>query len=328
MRRFCQWEFDGGRLAPDAAKQEAEMVLQPPVTHSPVRASSIEVVRSFVVKRGNASGPGGEVSFVIDYVTLGRLDDALRFIRSEGRAPNRPVRTREYSDVGRAKATPDNPHPRWKVGLYGLRQRVGLEATIRYVAGLRETASSPELRANADATVNALRRLAAGESDPTLTGVQKSAQGVVREYCTIDGNGGRLTDAGRKTLASLLVQPAASEPAGITVIKDFALSDAAIRSDRTALMMAEYRTIGSLDVRTGRFEPLPVGSLKERTDFTLVLTHAAGTSAWQISSPPPEESFITIDAAKRIVTRLRDTTSDATIRKNAARALSALEHQR
>jgi hypothetical protein len=35
MPRFCQWEFDGGRLAPDAARREAEMVLQPPVTHFP-----------------------------------------------------------------------------------------------------------------------------------------------------------------------------------------------------------------------------------------------------------------------------------------------------
>jgi hypothetical protein len=54
---------------------------------------------------------------------------------------------------------------------------------------------------------------------------------VVEEYCTIDGNGGRFTDAGRKTLASLLVRPTASEPGSVTVIQDFALSAAAVGSD-------------------------------------------------------------------------------------------------
>ena len=126
-------------------------------------------------------------------------------------------------------------------------------------------------------------------------------------------------------------------------MRDFAVSLASIADDNTAGVTAEYIDLLEMDSETASIEPdrLPPGGIKVRNDFTLILTNgppprasgdgvagdAGASPVWKIERPVPPPR-VTVDAAIRHVTELRDKTTDDRIRKNAVRALASLKLQK
>lgn len=176
--------------------------------------------------------------------------------------------------------------------------------------------------------------------------IQESPRETVQRFVKLDYDG-KLSDVPiGPDLTGLFVGPPISSsqqgPWTISVIKDYVLSDVAIHEDM-AEMYVEYLEWGQIDssarfdrhaeIRGGR--PFPV-----RMYLNLVFTdktwrlgptgsspiEAAGTSAWRIKRPDPVSPHMSVDAAIRYLTRLRDNTADRRIAANAGQTISALRH--
>jgi hypothetical protein len=126
-----------------------------------------------------------------------------------------------------------------------------------------------------------------------------------------------LTAEGWHEIAAFFVAPVSRRLTKVIVIKDFVVSQPAIKGNR-AEFYVEYITLGELDPATGRFSNSPV--MKVRSGFDL--THSPSTG-WQIVGTPPEP-HMTVDAANRYVKDMRDRTTDPSIKKNAEQSLTKL----
>jgi hypothetical protein len=292
-------------------------------------AEGITVVRTWVVKRDRLGTRDATV--VVDYEQFGIVDRALRFTRFEGRVPHAPVKFRRdctLSLAGPASWTVTNCRA-------DRRPHVGVDAAIRIVTAAGIATRDAAVKANASRTVNTLRRLAAGQPAQPDVAVTVTPYQVLFDYCTLDGNGAQLTAAGAKRVAAMFASGNAGEATPhrgkVIVVDGFALSNASIGPDGHAEMMAEHIDLVTLDPATGRVEQggIPPGGLKIRTDVTLVLTGGAGgiPPAWKITGTMPMPRM-TVDAAIRHVTTLRDTTTSNRIRQTASRGLASLKLQR
>jgi hypothetical protein len=159
--------------------------------------------------------------------------------------------------------------------------------------------------------------------------VPKTPTRVVEEFCRLDADGRQLTPDGWRTISSLFVEPGTPHHGKVTIVKDCAVSDARIADGDKADVYAEYLALAILNPETAALEQgsLPPGGVSVRNDFHLILTDANSPhAAWRITGPVPEP-HMTVDAAIRYVTALRDKTTDPRIRKNAERALVGLKKQ-
>ena len=324
VERFCRLDWEGGLLTP-AGAADAEPLLVSPYTWSPTQG--FRVVDSYAVR--------GRDQIAVDYQVWGEVESSLRFVRLEGLMANRPVMTQEYvgtvltprsqergpggpnavvkgSVTRRIVAVPPVPH-------------VSVDTALRHVTAMRERSSDPALRENATRTLAALRRLltpdAPGQGSP-----QKTAAAVVTDFRRMDAEGMQLTSDGWQAIAALFIRPGSAPLEKIAVLSKEGLSYASIADDNTAGVRAMSTYFGWVDVKSGRFEEEPTG-VKSIHDFSLVLTNPDSSPAWKIEGPMSAPS-VTVATAIRYVTRLRATTADAGVRKNAERTLAILERAR
>jgi len=159
-----------------------------------------------------------------------------------------------------------------------------------------------------------------------------SPRTVLERYCELDGDGKQLTADGWQEMAGFLLRPEPPNFKLIVVVKDFVVSDPIIEGDK-AKFYVEYLYLGELYPRLGYTDPHIIkdspetvrGPIKVRVQYTLVRN--VQESTWRIE----ESQFaphITVEAAVRYVTELKNKTADATVRRNAERTIASLAHQR
>ncbi len=212
---------------------------------------------------------------------------------------------------------------------------VGLDAGIRYVTAARETSSDPVIRGNADRdpedtdTTRGRRTFPAGVD--RVEGAAGRRGGVLHARC-----GWWTHDTGRHACALVAVRPA-----GLTLPGDDHGGEGLRGQPCLNRRRQHGRCHGGVhrfarDRETASIEPgrLPPGGIKVRNDFTLILTNvpspraagdgvagASGASPVSKIDGPVPPPHITVGAAIRYVTELRDKTTADRIRKNAGRAL-------
>jgi hypothetical protein len=135
------------------------------------------------------------------------------------------------------------------------------------------------------------------------------------------------------TLASMFVSNASPSPSPyrgqVSVVDGCSLTDASIAPDNKAYINSVHVELVRLDPETGRVvDGAARGGLKILIEHRLVLTGGDGKipPAWKIEGTmrPP---LMTLGAAVRYVTRLRDTTTSSRIRKIATQGLAWLKLQ-
>jgi hypothetical protein len=317
VRQYYELSFAGEQLSPEGQRKIDALFLTPPITHPPISDEPITVIKSFVVKRDLVKGSKASW-FTVNWLEFGSIDPSLRFVRREGSRPNTPVRGGETYDVERGR------DGQWKIGTGEFTIRVGVEAAIRYVSAARDRASDPAIKANADRTLSSLKQLSAGTASTAGT-TGKTPRAVVEEFCQLDGEGGQLTPEGWRAIAALFTQPGPPpHPGKVMIVLDCVTSNADIGDDGKAGVMTE--SIGELawlHPDTALLEGIePPGGVKVRRNFSLVQTNAG----WKIEGAVPDP-YVTVVAAIRYVTALRDKTTSERVRKNAERALAGLRRQ-
>jgi hypothetical protein len=184
-------------------------------------------------------------------------------------------------------------------------------------------------------TVRILAGLALlGIAATTPASSQEAPREVLEQYCELDAQGEQLTPDGWKRVAPLFVAAAAPRWGRIIVIKDSVVSHPNLRGDK-AEFYVEYIQLGQIDSSHAKFSPLPPA--KVRAGFDLVLTgeprnvgltgegtRTVRAGQWRIEGSPPEP-HLTVDAALRYATDLRDRANDELTRRNADRAIRALK---
>jgi hypothetical protein len=326
VRQYCKLNVEGAGLTAEGRARMNQLFVHPRPSTAPPQTYEIAVVRDFVVKRDSIQGK--EVWLVADYTKLGSLDASLHFTKFEAARPNAPVRLRD--DFALVK---DPVTAMWKISNSEFRLRLGLEAAMRYVAAARDATHDSTIKATAERTLDTLLDLASHDRAEQTAAAQKTAYSVFKEFCKLDNDGGQLTPDGWRKIASLFVHPQPGPPRGgiVTIVDGCALSNAEITDDGKAGIMREVIALCVLHPDTGLLEQgdLPPGGIKQREDFSLVQTDAHtphASPSWKIEGRVPEPSM-TVEAAIRYVTELRDKTTNPGIRKNSERALAGLRRQ-
>ena len=330
VRQFSQAEFDGRTLTSDGPSQVAPLLRRPLLP-----ASEIVIVREFRVACNRPQGDRAHCE--VDYAVIGRLDPALRFLRSEGLRARVPVRRDRSIELERAgpvtppgKATSAPGQRPWLIATYTSPPHIGLDAAIRHVTRMRDTTRDATIRGNAVRTLRALTRLAAGEPAQPDVIVAQTPLAVVDEFVRLDSAGAQATRAGLQTLAPLFAQPIPTSPPAIAIVVGYAEAvDAAIYSDDRAEVMIQSMVLFELNLETARVNATDYGTggMKWRGNVTLGLTQEGGRPRWRIEGPLPMP-HLTIDGALSHVKRLRATTTNARIKRQATLAIASLERQR
>jgi hypothetical protein len=349
MELFCKMDTDG-ELLNDEVRREAADLFGSPLGWS--GNQNVIVVSAYVLRGPDMHDDSAQ--FIVDYNVWGELDSSLRFTREEGRIPDKPIRDREYFDLtltplhnqvgDRGKMEVVRGPLEWRIEIIPPGPRVSVDAAIRYVTEMRDKSGDAATKVNATKAIAALKRLRAGVTEQPAANVQKTAQGVVEEFCHLDAEGKQLASDGWREVSAFFVQPGSLRREKVTIVRDFGLSNASISDETKADVMVEYLYVGELNSGTAVFEQALPANMKIRVDFDLILTvkrtrsgqveAAEGTTeeasepvTWKILGPVPEP-HITLDAAIRYATEMRDKTSSAVIKKNAERTLAALKGQR
>jgi hypothetical protein len=159
---------------------------------------------------------------------------------------------------------------------------------------------------------------------------------TLREFCKMDAEGKQLRPDGWYELAAMFVHPRESPgEASVIVIKDFVVSDAKLTGNKAQLYV-EYTELGIIDP-SFRLEPPPFTRIM-RDLYSLVLTdtqwvvkpgslvasEVKGPLEWKIEDYQ-RIPHVSIEAAMRYVTELRDKTRDPLIKKNAIESLAKLK---
>jgi hypothetical protein len=166
------------------------------------------------------------------------------------------------------------------------------------------------------------------------TDAQDSPRDVLEQFCDLDAQGVQLTPDGWQKIAQLFVGPSVPRRGRIIVVKDFVVSRPELKTNR-AEFYVEYVQLGEIVSAAAKFSHLPM--LKVRAGFNLAKTEEDSKSGrrddsvqkvqWRIEGSPPIP-HLTVDAAIRYATNLRDEGNDMRIRKNAQEALAALKRLR
>jgi hypothetical protein len=167
---------------------------------------------------------------------------------------------------------------------------------------------------------------------------QKSPQQVLQEFCELDLHGKQLTLEGREEVAAFFLKAEMPPQSKIWIVLDCVVSEPAM-SGTKADFYVEQLMLGQLD-SSFRYIPAnpdyPDDLVMIRRDQALLLTQEhwklgptgvaiqkiTGPLAWRLDSD--YQPAINVSTAINYVTRVRDTTSDQSIRNNATKTLAVL----
>jgi len=154
-----------------------------------------------------------------------------------------------------------------------------------------------------------------------------SPKQVVEQFCAMDADGKQLTTEGWSRMAELLVRPTAAQKAPIFVAEDFAVSSASVHGDFADLFV-EYIVLGQIDSEF-RFKSLAPNPVKVRVNYRLARSvDASGATAakWRIE-PPLQPPYVSVSAAIRYLSQLRETEGITTNRENVDATISTLKRK-
>jgi hypothetical protein len=161
--------------------------------------------------------------------------------------------------------------------------------------------------------------------------IASACERVVRVFTKLDGEGAQLTPEGRRKIATLFTQPAAAHTDskwGI-VEDDVYVGPVTIYPDGRMHVGTQSLFLGTLT--TGGAFPYDnsMGQIKMRADFVVSAAGPAGASPiCKIEGAAPSSPQLTLSAAIRHVTALRDKARNAADRRRFTRALAGLERER
>jgi len=330
LERFCRLDAAGKRLSPEGRTEVSDISLSP---DSWPGDGKIVVIRGYEVLHKSAQKDNA--NFVVTYSAWGEIDSSLRFTRSEGTAVGSPVNVPEYINVILTDRHNELEHghmvsvsgtKKWRVWALPSAPHIQIDTAIRYVAEMLRKSVDPTIRANAEKTIRILKALPARGPARDVS-YSQSPTAVVDQFCRMDADGRHLGND-KHAIEVFFTQPGSRTGEAIVVIRDFVVSNAAI-ADNRATVVVEYTYSGELNSRTALFTRSMSG-FKVRTNFDLVLTDesprqtpARHPATWKINGPRPAP-HITVDAAIRYITRLRDETADSEVKQNAEKALVEL----
>ena len=167
----------------------------------------------------------------------------------------------------------------------------------------------------------------------TLSLSETGPRDVLVRFCELDSQGKQLSSDGWQEIASLFT--AATEPRWdkIIVFRDYVVSLPALSGPR-AEFYVEYINLAQLDPSTARLSLVPPIMVRDGFDLVLGNQHSAIQSAgsvrqanmpegWRIEGSPPVP-HLTVQAAIRFVTELRNKARNNVVKKNADRSLATL----
>jgi hypothetical protein len=194
---------------------------------------------------------------------------------------------------------------------------------------------------NAQRTLAELQRLNQLQFSPVsrLEFSEETPAAILSQFAALETDGRGLTPDGIKQLESFLVAPPSWQRDKVHVAKDFVVSDAAFLGSKGTLYV-EYIALGDLDSSLRLTTRVPSG-IKVREDYTLVLSNlyslpgvggkapqeVIGPSRWRIEASTAEQ-WISLDAAIRCVTQMREAATDPVLKANADKTLAILARYR
>jgi hypothetical protein len=159
-------------------------------------------------------------------------------------------------------------------------------------------------------------------------GIAPACERVVQTFLELDGEGAQLTAAGQQKVASLFTQRGAPSTDRVSVVSDDVVVGPIEHAPNSRMrVMLEYIYLGALTLVDTSYDNKP-GGIKSRNSFVLSVVEGAPASpVCQIEGTPPPPQ-LTLSAAIRHVTALRDSARDAVERRRLTRALNGLERER
>lgn len=341
----------GTWLGPEHWSDLEELVSYQKRYHDPLE---ITVVQDFSLRnpviRGNRAIV--DVDFRVWGLILSSPDSPFHFLRLEAFAPGQPVERKEqlvldFSDS--YLAIQDDRQARlkgplkWRISDLA-HPHISLEAAIHYVTEKRDSAGDPGMRAKADETLARLNEIKSG----TLPRVHQGASGVVRDFLKLETTAGPDDWAPLDRFFLEAPNPNWNKVNVIDIVDTHTDSGFYIDGNKIELEIST-NSLGQLDSSLRLFDypsfrmPLVVPSVfacfgDDRFGFTLrvsskhretapdgATTEQEAPLAWRIEDGS-FEPLITLDAAIRYVREAGDKTTNAEIKRNAAKTLTILEY--
>jgi len=165
--------------------------------------------------------------------------------------------------------------------------------------------------------------LAAGAS-PTFSQT-KAAEAVFERFCELDSHRAQLTPGGWKEVAALFVRPGAprNQTILITDLPEQATVGRGTMEGRRVCVGRDFLLFGRLELPGIRFAAEAQGKLIRELIYVTKIAGPGQTESWRIEGPVPEPR-LTVAAAIRYVSEVRENTRDSNLRTNADGTLAAL----
>src|SRR5262249_53519020 len=198
---------------------------------------------------------------------------------------------------------------------------VSVLAALSYVRAASYRSKDPFVKVKAQKTLADLDLLSQAEFMPALAGgpSNEMPESIISQFIQMQMDGAGLTGSD-PSLNMFVVHPAQTKSEKIGVAKAFAVKRTSLAVNK-ADAYVQYTVIAELDSQL-RFTPIANGNLV-RQDYKLVFDNkyppgtggpydGIGPSRWRIEEAPAEQ-WISVNAAIRYVTQMRDATTDPAI---------------
>jgi hypothetical protein len=296
----------------------------------------------------------------VDYSEWGQIDSVLNFTAAQapsgktaaaGQPVEQPIYVTFNLSDGVVKSdssgheTVEKARLRWRTDQF-LPPAVNVDAALQWVTQMRDKASDPLIKYNADRTIAILKSLSAGILPPTLPAgtVQESPSDVAKQFIALES---RLIPAQWDEVEKFFAETPKPQWDHANIVDIVGTGVAA--SEDSAEAEVSTNSLGELDLsmRLSNYpsfrQPLDGSSASacfgdDKFGFMLLLSRkhwkiakdgtvkeSDGPLAWRVEYTS-FQPLITLDTAIRYVTRMRDETSDPAVKTNAAKTLRILQY--
>ncbi len=340
--RFCSLDIIGKRLTPGGEQEVAKEVLlaeSPPDQEIELTVTKDYSLRTLRVQKDSAE-------LIVDYHVLGRIDPSLEFVRlqtpytgqiiSQSQRFSLVLSDTHYERATDGRLLPVKGTTEWRIKDPPRVPHVSILAAMSYVHTASYRSKDPLVKVKAQKTLADLDLLSQSQFMPALmdTPSQEMPESILSQFIQMQMDGAGLTGSD-PSLNMFVVHPAQTKSEKIGVAKAFAVRRTSLAVNK-ADASVQYAVIGELDSKLKLTTSGANGSLI-RQDYKLLFDNKyvlpgrgnapqdeiIGPSRWRIEDAPAEQ-WISVNAAIRYVTQMRDATTDPEIKQNAEKTLATL----
>src|SRR6266567_1961749 len=341
--RFCSLDIIGKRLTPGGEQEVAKEVLlaeSPPDQEIELTVTKDYSLRTLRVQKDSAE-------LIVDYHVLGRIDPSLEFVRlqtpytgqiiSQSQRFSLVLSDTHYERATDGRLLPVKGTTEWRIKDPPRVPHVSILAAMSYVRTASYRSKDPLVKVKAQKTLADLDLLSQSQFMPALmdTPSQEMPESILSQFIQMQMDGAGLTGSD-PSLNMFVVHPAQTKSEKIGVAKAFAVQRTSLAVNK-ADAYVQYTVIAELDSQLRFIAPIANGNLV-RQDYKLIFDNkyppgnggpydGIGPSRWRIEEAPAEQ-WISVNAAIRYVTQIRDTTTDPEIKQNAEKTLASLSRYR